>query len=84
MNNLILYGAFDRYNYGDNLMPLLFEEFLKQRFPNFLQDYGIIYSSLRRSDLSRYSCAPTVPIKEALKVSSNGSALVVAGGVSWR
>lgn len=80
MKSLILHGAFDRYNYGDNLMPLLFEEFLKQWHPDIHREYRLVYSALRRSDLSRYSCAPTTPIKEALKGASKGSAVIVAGG----
>lgn len=28
---VILYGAFDRYNYGDNLMPILLEMYFKKQ-----------------------------------------------------
>ena len=29
-DKVILYGAYDRYNYGDNLMPILLERFLDE------------------------------------------------------
>jgi hypothetical protein len=33
MNDVVLYGAFDRHNYGDLLFPLVMERMLSERFP---------------------------------------------------
>lgn len=78
-SSLILYGAFDRYNYGDNLMPILLEQFFLKKDPCLIERYDIVYASIQQSDLSRYGCLPTVPIKNLLGV-ADGSVLIVAGG----
>lgn len=57
-------GAFDRYNYGDNLMPILFELFLKEFYPNFFEKYQLVFSALTDSDLSRYKSKKTVAMSE--------------------
>lgn len=76
---IILYGAFDRYNYGDNLMPVLLETFLKNSYPELIDNYDLIFSSILKSDLSRYSCKMTTPIKTLLNV-PKGSLIVIVGG----
>jgi len=54
MKDLIIYGAFDRYNYGDNLMPLLFELYLNRSYSHLLDEYHIKFAAINKSDLSRY------------------------------
>ncbi|EFN6097117.1 polysaccharide pyruvyl transferase family protein, partial [Escherichia coli] len=44
-DKVILYGAYDRYNYGDNLMPILLERFLKMNFPDKTRTIDFIYAS---------------------------------------
>ncbi len=39
---IILYGAFDRYNYGDNLMPVLMEMYLKRFHADLVKDYDFV------------------------------------------
>jgi len=51
MSRVIILGAFDRYNYGDNLMPILFEFFLKEFYPDFFNKYDLVFSALTSSDL---------------------------------
>lgn len=76
---IILYGAFDRYNYGDNLMPVLLEHYFMQVNKDIFEKYSIIYASIKESNLSRYACKPTQSIKNLLNV-PNGSILIVVGG----
>lgn len=76
---IILYGAFDRYNYGDNLMPILLEHYFMQVNKDISEKYSIIYASIKESNLSRYACKPTQSIKNLLNV-PNGSILIVVGG----
>ncbi len=76
---IILYGAFDRYNYGDNLMPILLENYLMQKNKHFIENHPIFYASIKDSDLSKYACKPTQPIKSLLNA-PEGSILIVVGG----
>lgn len=76
--SIVFYGAFDRYNYGDNLMPLLLAEYLKKCNPA-LSDKDFVFSSISSSDLSRYSCKPTVAMRELLSI-DEGSTVIIVGG----
>jgi hypothetical protein len=64
MKSVVVLGAFDRYNYGDNLMPILFEIFLREFYPNFFDKYTLVFSALTNSDLSRYKAKKTVAMSE--------------------
>ncbi|MFA0337320.1 polysaccharide pyruvyl transferase family protein [Vibrio breoganii] len=77
---LVIYGAFDRYNYGDNLMPIVFEDYLRKYESYILDEFDVIYSSICDSDLSRYDCLKTVAIRESFSQLRNGDAILVAGG----
>ncbi|CAD5265399.1 conserved hypothetical protein [Alteromonas sp. 38] len=80
MKKIVLYGAFDRYNYGDNLMPILLESFVEQYLPNLKQTYEFEYASITRSNLTNYKCLPTTPIDKVLKNLQSGSVVIVVGG----
>lgn len=64
MKRVIIIGAFDRYNYGDNLMPILFELFLKEFYPGFFGKYQLVFSALTNSDLSRYKAKKSVAMSD--------------------
>lgn len=76
---VILYGAFDRYNYGDNLMPILLEMFLRKYYAEKMDDIEFVFSSIRKSDLSKYKCMPTIPMRDLLNA-PDGSTVIVVGG----
>lgn len=78
--SIILYGASDRYNFGDNLMPIVHNAFLQKYHPNVFEDYKVECAALFRSDLSKYKCLPTVPIRKFFKNIEEGSVLIVVGG----
>lgn len=78
--DLILYGAYDRYNYGDNLMPIIYQLYIEKYFPNILDDYEVKYCAIGKSDLSRFECYPTSKIHDFLESSPDDSVLVVVGG----
>jgi len=77
---LILYGAFDRYNYGDILIPLILGKYLKQH--GFDE---ITYCSVKNADLTKFGgfkCKSLTP--EILK--ENNTIMVTGGetlGVDW-
>ncbi|WP_404651647.1 polysaccharide pyruvyl transferase family protein [Raoultella terrigena] len=81
VKNIILYGAFDRYNYGDNLMPLLLEKFILSNYVETSNQFEFIYASINSSDLSHYSCKPTVPMKSLLHNNCDFTVIVVGGEV---
>ncbi|PCI57706.1 MAG: hypothetical protein COB45_02640 [Gammaproteobacteria bacterium] len=76
MNDIILYGAFDRHNYGDLLFPLVMERMLSQKFPK----KKIAVAGLVDSDLSEFSALPSVSIKKALRESNKDVSIILAGG----
>jgi len=76
MNDVILYGAFDRHNYGDLLFPLVMEKMLSEKFP----EKRIVIAGLIDSDLTEFNALPTVSIKKALKQSKQDVTVILAGG----
>lgn len=77
---IILYGAYDRYNYGDNLMPIIFRMYIEKYHPNILNNFQLTFCSIGESDLSKYDCYKTSKIKSVLDSAPDGSLLVVIGG----
>jgi len=73
---VILYGAFDRHNYGDLLFPLIMERVISRHFPN----KKIEIAGLIDSDLSIYGAPKTVSIHKALKQSKDDAVIMLAGG----
>lgn len=76
MNDIILYGAFDRHNYGDLLFPLIMERVINDQFP----EKKVLIAGLINSDLSSYGAKETITIKKALKMSKDDATLILAGG----
>ena len=77
---IFLYGAFDRYNYGDILIPIILKKYLRE---NSLEE--VIYSSIKNTDLSRlggFNCTPL-----DLKKMPQNSVIIITGGevlnVDW-
>jgi hypothetical protein len=76
MNDIILYGAFDRHNYGDLLFPLIMERVIKHHFPS----KSVVIAGLINSDLSEYGAPKTIAIQKALKSSKPNATVILAGG----
>jgi hypothetical protein len=74
-----IYGAFDRFNYGDLLFPLVIKNSLDERLDNL----HYVYYGLIESDFTRFGGVRTEAIKNRFK--KNGSRygkeiVIVAGG----
>ncbi len=78
---VIFYGAFDRYNYGDNLMPILLKKYFEKYHQTLVEDIDFVFSSIKKSDLSIYKCIPTIPMYELLEAPENSTVIVVGGEV---
>ncbi len=85
-NNILIIGAFDRYNYGDLLFPLVIEEQLK----TYHQDFEASYFGVVRSDLSALGGKPTEDIQAFYRRCNENmgyTSIIVAGGeavaVTW-
>lgn len=76
---IVLLGAGDRYNYGDNLMPVLFRRFILSSHPKVASEFDIVCAAVRESDLSAYGCLPTKSIADLRSVPA-GSLIIVFGG----
>lgn len=78
MKKIAIYGAFDRFNYGDMLFPLI----LERVFESYVAAYRLDYYGIINSDLSSFGGKPTKSV-ELLFDGNNledGSIVVVAGG----
>ena len=71
-------GAFDRFNYGDLLFPIVIEKVLNL----YKIDCQIDYYGLIKSDLRQYGAKPTSSIRMLFEKTNlpEGSILIVAGG----
>ncbi len=74
-------GAFDRYNYGDLLFPIVIEEYIKKYQEQILDEYHLDYFGLIESDLSRYGGKPTKSIRVLFsKKFDRDDVILIAGG----
>lgn len=74
-------GAFDRYNYGDLLFPIIIKEYIKKYRPDILSKYDIELYGLINNDLSRFCGHKTKALKKLYSQGvKNGSFILVAGG----
>lgn len=86
MEKLLIIGAFDRYNYGDLLFPLIIEKQLNTYHKDFQYEFfGII-----KSDLTKEGGKPTLDLKTFYAACNNPQqkvSIIVAGGealgVTW-
>ena len=86
MEKILIIGAFDRYNYGDLLFPLIIEKQLNTYGKNFQYQYfGIV-----ESDLSKEGGKPTQSLQAFyghLSDPEDKASVIVAGGealgVTW-
>jgi polysaccharide pyruvyl transferase WcaK-like protein len=77
---LVLLGAYDRYNYGDNLMPIVFNDYIKKYQPEILNNFDIVYSSITSSDFIKYKAPKTQALIDIYEKLENGDAIVTVGG----
>jgi len=75
---IYLYGAYDRYNFGDNLMPIVIKMFISKFHPELCDRLRFI--SLSESDLTRYDCKRTLSIDKILPGMSENDVIIVVGG----
>lgn len=78
---VILYGAFDRYNYGDNLMPILLEMYFNKYHEDKVKDIDFVFSSIKDSDLQSYDCKRTVAMRDLLNAPDNSTVVLVGGEI---
>lgn len=86
MEKILIIGAFDRYNYGDLLFPLIIEKQLDTYDKGFQYEYfGLI-----KSDLSREGGKPTQDLKafyDKCEDPDHKVSIIIAGGealgVTW-
>lgn len=78
--NVVLYGAYDRYNYGDNLMPIVFHDYTKKFRPEKYENINFIFSSITDSDLSSYHAPKTTAIKDVYSSLVGGDVIIAVGG----
>lgn len=85
-NNILIIGAFDRFNYGDLLFPLVIEAQLK----TYEHPFEATYFGIVDSDLSALGGKPTKDIQafyQACNDSTGHTSVIIAGGeavaVTW-
>lgn len=78
---VILYGAFDRYNYGDNLMPILLEMYFKKQHEDKIKNIDFVFASIKDSDLRNYDCKQTVAMRKLLNAPNDSTVILVGGEI---
>lgn len=74
-------GAFDRYNYGDLLFPIVIEKYIKENKKDLLEKYDLRYFGLVESDLSSVGGKKTQALKNLYNEElTENSMVIVAGG----
>lgn len=78
MKKIAVLGAFDRYNYGDLLFPIILEKYLSKEIDNLCFEFF----GLRERDLSSHGGKKAKSYKELIKSHNFGNidALILAGG----
>lgn len=86
MEKILIIGAFDRYNYGDLLFPLIIEKQLN----TYGKDFQYQYFGIVESDLSKEGGKPTQSLQafyEQLSHREDKASVIIAGGealgVTW-
>lgn len=86
MTKILVIGAFDRYNYGDLLFPLVIE----RQLSTYGEDFKFEYFGLVESDLSNVGGLPTQGLQKFYSACSDPSDpvhVIIAGGealgVTW-
>ena len=86
MEKILIIGAFDRYNYGDLLFPLIIEKQLN----TYGKDFQYRYFGIVESDLSKEGGKPTQSLQafyEQLSNREDKASVIIAGGealgVTW-
>lgn len=81
MKSINIIGAFDRYNYGDLLFPIIIEEYIKKYNCEIIKKYELEYYALVHSDLSKVGGKKTKALSDLYnKNVEKGSYLIVSGG----
>ena len=81
MKSINIIGAFDRYNYGDLLFPILIEEYLKKYKKDIFLNYSLEYYALIESNLTEAKGKQTLALKDLYnKNLEEGSVILVSGG----
>lgn len=85
-NKVLIIGAFDRYNYGDLLFPLIIEK----QLATYGRDFDAHYYGMVNSDLRALGGKPTADIRafyQACDTPGSHTSIIVAGGeavaVTW-
>jgi hypothetical protein len=75
-----IFGAFDRMNYGDLLIPIITEKYLRSSIPNFDDIFTIKYFGIVKSNLKSYGGLKTNSINTYRKKAQGNDILIIAGG----
>lgn len=74
--NIIIYGAFDRHNYGDLLFPIIVKKFVEAH-----SSISPIVAATKDSDLSEYGALKSVSLAKVLaKMSADEKAVIIVAG----
>lgn len=73
-------GAFDRYNYGDLLFPIVIEEYLRENRQDLLEKYDLRYFGLVESNLSNVGGKKTEALKNLYNEELNKDSMVIVAG----
>ena len=80
MKKIALIGAFDRDNYGDILMPIVFEEYMNKFHSDFYSNLTFKYYGLKESNMQYLGGKNTISLSSINMEIDDMLALVLVGG----
>lgn len=75
---IALIGAFDRYNYGDLLMPIVVEAFLEKYYGNLKFEY--VYCAQKQKQMGYAGGVDTIEMNDLYNGNQNVDAIIIVGG----
>lgn len=75
--NIAIVGAFNRDNYGDIIMPILFTKYFEKNYKDILEKYKFKYYSLTQKNMEYVKGVNCMSISE---ISDDDSVVIVVGG----
>lgn len=81
MKKLYIIGAFDRYNYGDILFPVVIKYYISTYRPDIFNTHAIEYISLNKSDLTKIGGVKTKRLSDLSEESVQFDVIISGGEV---
>lgn len=78
-HRIAIVGAFDRNNYGDILMPIIFTKYFNNKYKDIIYKYDFQYYALKKVNMKKYKGFNSKPLYEIYKEKNIDYVIVIGG-----